>query len=381
MKPNRAFIFDMDGVLIDSERTWVKFDTGFLIEVFGKDIAEKMGSTIGMSVNSVHEKAVSLGSNVDKSKLVDIYDKKAHFVYSESEITEDIDDLIKELDTLGFKLALVSSSRQNWIDKVLPRLSFKDKLDCIISVNDRSDLKPKPSPEAYLEAIRKLGASSETTIILEDSNTGIKAAKAAGAYVIGFRKNLVDGYKQEGADIYADHVSDIIKIVKEKFAIEFASQKFKEEGIGNHFLDVLNILQNEFGVDDTDLLVSAVLHDTLEDTDTTYEELEQVFSKTVAELVQEVSHPKDYNKAQKTEYYENLKQISPKAKILKLADFASNLRAIIKIRKSEPEKPYHDQYITLIRSFLESCPESGAKEVVYELTKELERYVTHKFIP
>jgi HAD superfamily hydrolase (TIGR01509 family) len=209
----------MDGVLIDSERTWVKFDTGFLIEIFGKDIAEKIGSTIGMSLNSVYEKAISLGSNVDKSKLVDIYDRQAHFIYSEAEITEDIDDLIRELDTFGFKLALVSSSRQNWIDKVLPRLSFKSKLDHIISVNDRPDLKPKPSPEAYLEAIRKLGAEPKTTIILEDSNTGIKAAKAAGAHVIGFRKNLVDGYEQEGADVYANDVLEVIKIVTEKMRV------------------------------------------------------------------------------------------------------------------------------------------------------------------
>jgi (p)ppGpp synthase/HD superfamily hydrolase len=165
----------------------------------------------------------------------------------------------------------------------------------------------------------------------------------------------------------------------QEIAIEFAYKKFQEKGIGNHFLDVLSILQNEFGVDDIYLLVSAILHDTLEDTDTTYEELGQTFSKPVADLVQEVSHPKNYNKAQKVEYYESLKHISPKAKILKLADFTSNLRAIIKVRKSEPEKPYHDQYIILIRSFLESCPESNAKKTVHELTQELQKYVTENY--
>src|ERR1035437_4918420 len=116
-----------------------------------------------------------------------------------------------------------------------------------------------------------------------------------------------------------------------KLAKKFASKKFQEKSVHNHFADVLAILQNEFHIKDLELLVSAILHDTLEDTDTTYEDLEEVFSKPIADLVQEVSHPKNYNETQKTEYYENLKNISPSAKIIKLADFTSNLRNIIEI--------------------------------------------------
>ena len=162
-------------------------------------------------------------------------------------------------------------------------------------------------------------------------------------------------------------------------AIEFATKKFEAVNKNNHFLRVLAVLQDEFRIEDGEVLIAAILHDTLEDTDTTYEELEQTFSKNVADLVQEVSHPINYNEEQKVDYYEHLKHISLKAKIIKLADFTSNLRAIIKIRKLEPEKPYHDQYLILIRAFLESCPESEAKDVVYRLTEELERYVTEKF--
>jgi HAD superfamily hydrolase (TIGR01509 family) len=213
-KPNRAFIFDMDGVLIDSERSWVRYDADFLTKVFGKEISGKIGKTIGLTVNTVYEKAVSFGTTVDKNKLIEIYDNQAHSIYSQSEITEDIDNLVAELDKLNFKLGLVSSSRQNWIDKVLPRLAFREKLEHIISVNDRPDLKPKPAPDGYLEAIKELGAIPQTTIILEDSNTGIKAAKASGAYVIGFRKNLVDGYEQEGADVYANDVHEVVDMVK-----------------------------------------------------------------------------------------------------------------------------------------------------------------------
>ena len=159
-------------------------------------------------------------------------------------------------------------------------------------------------------------------------------------------------------------------------AIEFAIKKFEAVGLKNHFLSVLAVLQNEFIINDQELLIAAILHDTLEDTDATYDELVQTFSKNIADLVQEVSHPKNYNDEQKLEYYEKLKTISPKAQIIKLADFTDNLRTIIAKRKLNLNEPYHNQYILFIRDFLENCPESNAKNIVLGLTQELEKYVT-----
>lgn len=160
-------------------------------------------------------------------------------------------------------------------------------------------------------------------------------------------------------------------------AKEFATRKFEEVNKKNHFLRVYKVLQDEFLVEDQDLLTAAILHDTLEDTNTTYDDLVKVFSKPIADLVQEVSHPKDYNNEQKLEYYEKLKTITPKAKMIKLADFADNLRSIINKRKLDPQSPYHNQYILLIHDFLKACQESHAKELVFKLTQNLEVYVTN----
>ena len=86
----------------------------------------------------------------------------------------------------------------------------------MISLEERKDLAHKPSPAGYLEAIKTLGVTPESSIILKDSNAGIASAKASEAYTIGLKQNLVKGYNQEGADIYADTVEDVIKIVLAK---------------------------------------------------------------------------------------------------------------------------------------------------------------------
>ena len=112
-------------------------------------------------------------------------------------------------------------------------------------------------------------------------------------------------------------------------AKEFAAKKFAEAGTGNHYLEVCQILQEEFHVEDQDLLVAGLLHDTLEDTNTTYEEIEKIFGKKVADMVEEVSHPKNYKGEQVKEYYEKLKHISDGGKMIKLADFKSHLPKFI----------------------------------------------------
>src|SRR5688572_13583493 len=106
---------------------------------------------------------------------------------------------------------------------------------------------------------------------------------------------------------------------------EFAAKKFAEAGTGNHFLEVYGILRGKFGVEDQNVLVAGLLHDILEDTSATYEEIEAMFGREVADMVEEVSHPKHYDAQQKKEYYEKIKHISWGGKMIKLADFASHL--------------------------------------------------------
>jgi len=162
-----------------------------------------------------------------------------------------------------------------------------------------------------------------------------------------------------------------------QIAKEFAANKFSTNAKGNHFLEVFQILQDEFGVTDHEVLIAGLLHDTMEDTDTTSEKIVSTFSKNIANLVEEVSHPKNYTKDQKAEYYESLKSISPGAKMIKLADFTSHLRKFIGAYTGTSDYPKSktNGYVLLIKGFLQSCSDSKAKKLVFGLTNELDAHI------
>ena len=98
----------------------------------------------------------------------------------------------------------------------------------------------------------------------------------------------------------------------------------------NHPIALANVLANEGGVDDVTVLCAAVLHDTIEDTETTPEELQAIFGPKVASVVMEVTDDKSLEKSlRKQRQVEHAPHISTEAKLVKLADKISNLRDIL----------------------------------------------------
>jgi guanosine-3',5'-bis(diphosphate) 3'-pyrophosphohydrolase len=98
----------------------------------------------------------------------------------------------------------------------------------------------------------------------------------------------------------------------------------------NHPIALANVLANEGGVDDATVLCAAVLHDTVEDTETTVDELGALFGPKVASVVMEVTDDKSLEKSlRKERQVEHAPHISTEAKLVKLADKISNLRDIL----------------------------------------------------
>lgn len=98
----------------------------------------------------------------------------------------------------------------------------------------------------------------------------------------------------------------------------------------NHPLEVANLLGNVGKVEDFDVLIAAILHDTVEDTDTTKEEIEELFGMRVASIVLEVTDDKSLPKAErKQKQVEHAPHLSNGAKQLKLCDKISNITDVM----------------------------------------------------
>lgn len=212
---NKAFIFDMDGVLIDSEPVWEQLEQQHLPHMFGKETAEKIGMIPGIGLAGLMDRAEKMGATFDRSKVSEQFEEIAKKVYDRSPLTKNAGTLIETLASSGFKVGVVTQSAKSWISHVLPRMPFTDRFDIILSIHDHPDMKLKPEPDGYLYAFKALNADPARSFVLEDSNVGIKAGKASGACVIGYRGNLLPGYVQEGANVYADTMDEVITLVEQ----------------------------------------------------------------------------------------------------------------------------------------------------------------------
>jgi guanosine-3',5'-bis(diphosphate) 3'-pyrophosphohydrolase len=102
-----------------------------------------------------------------------------------------------------------------------------------------------------------------------------------------------------------------------------------EEPYINHPLEVANLLANVGKIEDYDILIAAILHDTIEDTETTKEEITELFGREVCEMVLEVTDDKSLPKAErKQKQIEHAPHLSTGAKLIKLGDKSSNIRDV-----------------------------------------------------
>jgi guanosine-3',5'-bis(diphosphate) 3'-pyrophosphohydrolase len=138
-------------------------------------------------------------------------------------------------------------------------------------------------------------------------------------------------------------------------AVEFAAEKHRDQrrkGAGaspyiNHPIEVAAMLANVAAVQDVAILAAAVLHDTVEDTRTSPEELEAAFGREVRLVVQKVTDDKKLEKAdRKRLQVEHAPYLSPAAKLIKIADKIANVREVT-------EKPPSDWSATRRREYLD----------------------------
>lgn len=190
MAHDRAFIFDLDGTLIDSERVWIEAIHDALL---ARDVpvtqAEVELLEYGRSWKDIFADV--------KARWPDAYpDRQAMEAFTEKryeEITAVRDirihgsiALLQRLAAAGRPLAIVSGSTRRRIGEFIDQAGFQDAIGLFIGCEDYHF--GKPAPDCFLLGAERLGVVPGRCVVFEDARAGIRAAKAAGMYCVALRR-------------------------------------------------------------------------------------------------------------------------------------------------------------------------------------------------
>jgi HAD superfamily hydrolase (TIGR01509 family) len=208
--PIRAFLFDFDGLILDTE-TASRAGWEWLYREHGHELPQDRWATIvgttGVWSPMDHLEEL-VGEPLERDALNERrYAHETSLIEAE-ELRPGIADYIDAATRLGLKRAIVSSATRRWIDLHLARLERAVGWDAIITA-DRDNARAKPRPTMYLEALDVLGVAAEEAIVFEDSPNGVKAARAAGIFVVAVPNDVTRDFGLDDADLVLDSLADL----------------------------------------------------------------------------------------------------------------------------------------------------------------------------
>ncbi|MDQ0209197.1 HAD family hydrolase [Alkalicoccobacillus murimartini] len=206
----KAFIFDMDGVIINSEphHIEVEIETAarFGATITEEDLSKYMGMVspeMWSSVKSEHGLTAELEEILDHQ----IAEKLKRLKESDLEPIKGIPGLMQRLSEKGIPMAVASSSPRIYIEAVLEKFGISDQFVSIISGEEVNQ--GKPAPDIYLETAQVLGVEPKECVVLEDSYNGVRSAKAAGMTCIGYLAPDAGSQDLGQADTIVRSIEDI----------------------------------------------------------------------------------------------------------------------------------------------------------------------------
>ncbi len=206
-KSPKAVLFDMDGVLIDA-REWHYEALNETLSIFGYEISreEHISRFDGLSTATKleilsNERGLPryLHKSINRIKQDRTLRLAAQYCYPD--MGHQV--LISRLITMGIKVGVVTNSVRQTTEFMLTYAGVINHLSVLITNQDVGS--PKPAPDGYLEAMRRLDVHPSETIVVEDNEYGIQAAKASGANVV-----IKTEDSELGLDLLAPHITGLI---------------------------------------------------------------------------------------------------------------------------------------------------------------------------
>ncbi|QYC42837.1 2-deoxyglucose-6-phosphate phosphatase [Nonomuraea coxensis DSM 45129] len=178
-----AVFFDMDGLLVDSERVWLEIETGVMARLGAAWTPEHQAHLVGGSMERTvgYMLAVS-GAEVPPATVrAWMVDGMVARLSAGVELMPGAAELLDAVRAEGLPAGLVTSSLAEIADAVLKAVG-RERFDVVVTADDVT--RTKPDPEPYLTAARLLGVEPVRCVVLEDSPSGVAAATAAGCAVV-----------------------------------------------------------------------------------------------------------------------------------------------------------------------------------------------------
>jgi len=202
-----AVVFDNDGLLLDTESVWTRAEHDLFerrgLEFTPADKLELVGTSAEIAGGVLERRLAEPG------RAAALIEELNELVIAELEHGVEAmvgaRELLHLLKERGTPIGLVSNSPLAFVRRSLQIAGFHDRFDVVISAHEVAA--PKPAPDPYLEACRRLGVAAGPDIVaLEDSPTGVAAARAAGLTVIGVPS--IEGIALDEAHEIAESLQD-----------------------------------------------------------------------------------------------------------------------------------------------------------------------------
>ena len=210
-----AIIFDMDGVLIDSQPLHYEIDMQVIKSCGYPATLDTVTPFTGMSNPDRWPKYKELLNLAPSpSELIAMAEEIMRDIFNRTNLApiEGIPQLLQSLNDLNIPTGVASSSSHELIEMVLTRTNIAHHFNKIVSGEDV--IHGKPAPDIYLKAAKKIALPPSQCIAIEDAPAGILAAKNAGFTAIAYKNPSTYGQDFTHADYVIDSYSQCLPIIK-----------------------------------------------------------------------------------------------------------------------------------------------------------------------
>ncbi len=211
-----AVIFDLDGVLLDSEPFHDQTTTSILESYGAKGAYEAIRPYVGRSSEDLWA-AMKTKYDIPASveDLVELQWKKnvAGIPDSGLERSEGLSELLDYCHEKGIHIAVASSSRQDYVEAVFDLLDLWKYVEVFATGAEVEN--GKPMPDIFLLAATRLDIDPERCLVIEDSTAGVQAGRMAGMYTLGYENPTSGGQNVSAADVVIKSLSEVPKIIEQ----------------------------------------------------------------------------------------------------------------------------------------------------------------------